>query len=219
MPALVTKYRPSTLDEFIGNTAIISRLKVMAGRGGYGGRAFWIAGASGTGKTTLAYIIAQALADDMNILELDAATLSASAIQTAEQDSRLFGMGAKNGRAIIVNEAHGLNRQAMKQLLVTLEAERIPQHVTWIFTTTNEGQDLLFENTDDASPLISRTIRLQLTNQGLAKPFTTRLMEIASAEGLLGQTTEKTIYLLVQKCKNNFRACLNAIDAGELLGA
>ena len=40
--------------------------------------------------------------------------------------------------------------------------ERIPRHVGIVFTTTCEGQDALFEDYDDASPLLSRCLRRDL---------------------------------------------------------
>ena len=61
------------------------------------------------------------------------------------------------GRAYIVNEAHGLRKDVIRQLLVVLE--RIPPHSLWIFTTTIEGQEAIFEDYDDASPLLSRCLR------------------------------------------------------------
>ena len=60
-----------------------------------------------------------------------------------------------------MNEAHGLRKDVIRQMLVTLE--RIPSHVVWIFTTTTEGQEGLFEDYDDAAPLLSRCLPLPLS--------------------------------------------------------
>jgi hypothetical protein len=89
------------------------------------------------GKTTIARLIAGELADEMNVEEVDATDLSAARIRDIERESVCKGLGEKPGRANIVNEAHGLNRGAVRQLLTTLE--RIPPHVVWIFTTTIDG--------------------------------------------------------------------------------
>ena len=91
-------------------------------------------------------------------------------------------MGDKTGRAYIVNEAHRLNKAAVRQLLTTLE--RIPAHVVWVFTTTVEGQGALFEGIDDAHPLLSRCVDLPLARRDLAKRFAKRAREIAQREGL-----------------------------------
>ena len=123
-------------------------------------------------------------------------------------------MGAKSGRAYILNESHGLNRAAVRQLLTTLE--RIPRHVAWVFTTTLDGQEALFEGVDDAHPLLSRCIDLPLARRGLCEAFAQRALEIARAEGLDGKPIKAYIDLVRQK-RNNFRAALQEIESGVML--
>jgi hypothetical protein len=62
--------------------------------------------------------------------------------------------GEPTGRAWILNEAYLLRKPIISRLLTTLE--QLPAHVVAIFTTTNEGQESLFEYYDDASALLSR---------------------------------------------------------------
>ena len=51
---------------------------------------------------------------------------------------------------------------------------------------TAEGQEKLFEDLDDAHPLLSRCTRLDLSRRGLAEVFAHRAKVIAEAEGLDG---------------------------------
>jgi len=213
MTALFEKYRPQTLDEVVGQDEAVERVRRLLERG-WGGRAWWFAGSSGTGKTTLARIIARMGADDFFIEEYD----SGDAIKTGdlERIERTMGLGAtgKRGRAFVINEAHGLPRSAIRKLLGILE--RIPSHVVFIFTTTRMGQKKLFDDQIDAHPLLSRCANIELNYLGLHEVFAKHCRQIATKENLNGRPFGEYVKLSM-RCKGNCREMLMKIEAGEML--
>ena len=107
MTPLYEKYRPKSWDDVVGQDKVVTKIMALARRG-LGGRAYWLSGQSGTGKTTIARLIAQVIADESNIIELDASQCTAAFLRQVEGDMAYMGMGSRPGKAYLINEAHGL---------------------------------------------------------------------------------------------------------------
>jgi hypothetical protein len=82
-----------------------------------------------------------------------------------------------------------------------------------IFARTEDSADLFGQYN---GPFRSRCKVIAFTNEGLADRFAERAWEIAQAEGLDGKPVAQYVRL-VQRCRNNMRAVLQAVEAGELL--
>ena len=217
MKQLHEKYRPKTWAEVVGQDKTIARIDALRKRG-LGGRVYFLSGPSGVGKTSIGKLIAAEVAEpDVAgmIQEIDASDLTPAKCREYEGELQMYGWG-KGGRALLINEAHGLRRDTIRQMLVWFE--RLPSHVVIVLTTTWQGEELLFDGSEDASPLLSRCIELRLTNQGFAQAFAVRAKWIAEQEGLDGRDVSEYVKLMRSpSVKNNGRAALQQIEAGEMV--
>jgi DNA polymerase-3 subunit gamma/tau len=134
------QYRPKRWADVVGQDKAIKQIEALRPRG-YGGRAYWISGQSGTGKTTIALLMAREIAAPLCIEEIDAGEATPAKLKEIENSMQNFGWQSK-GRAYIINEAHGLRKDAIRQLLVLLE--RLPNHVVLILKTTTECNEKKF---------------------------------------------------------------------------
>ena len=212
---LAEKYRPQTWDEVAGQPKAVAVCRSVIDRGAVGGRAFWISGKTGMGKTTIAKLLAQEVADEFGTNEMDAGRLNMSKLDEIRSDMQYKCCSAKHGRVYIFNEAHGMKKDAIRNLLVLLES--LPSYVTMIFTTTLEGEAKLFEDIDDSTPLVSRCLPIQLAQRDVTQPMAERLLTIAQREKLDGGATVKDCVKILQNCRNSMRAALQEVEAGALI--
>jgi len=217
MKRLFEQYRPATWGEVIGQDKVLVKIDNLRKRG-LAGRAWWISGVPGCGKTSIAYLLAAEIAEPWAVEEVAGQQVTAEWLNALEDTWGTLPLGSetKRGRAYVLNEAHRLSTYAVNRLLCLLEDKHLPAHVAVIFTTTTDGLALFEDGQMDASPLLSRCTELRLTNQGLAQAFAVRAKEIATAEGLDGQDVSAYVKL-VQSCKNNFRAVLQKIEEGAMV--
>lgn len=132
--ALYRKYRPENFDEVVGQDHIV---KAIGGalKAGKVAHAYLLCGPRGTGKTTVARIIAHELGSSVNdIYELDAASNRGiddvrsirDSVQTMPFDSKY--------KIYILDEVHMFTKDAWNALLKTIEEP--PAHVIFILATT-----------------------------------------------------------------------------------
>ncbi len=215
--SLYEKYRPASFGEVLAQDKVVSQIMRLRERSGtLGGRGYFFSGQSGTGKTSICRLIALDIADyPMGIIEVDAQQLDLPMLNSWYKASWTYAMSAgKTGRAYIVNEAHQLRDVIIARLLTILE--NLPPHTLYCFTTTREGQDKLFECQIDASPLLSRCIKLSLARRGLAEPFARKLVEVATAENLDGKGYPAALEL-IRQCGNNLREAYEELEKGALI--
>jgi DNA polymerase-3 subunit gamma/tau len=133
--ALHTKHRPISFETVVGQSAVVKSMQKVLDAGT--SQSFLLSGPSGTGKTTLARIAACYLdCVGRDVIEVDGATYSGiDRMRELQETVRYAAVGSGSGRAVIVDEAHGLSKNAWDALLKTVEEPK--PNVYWFFCTTN----------------------------------------------------------------------------------
>lgn len=131
---LYRKYRPKTFDEVLGQDHIVTILKsaVKADRVSH---AYLFAGPRGTGKTSVARILAKEIGcSDIDMIEIDAASSRGIDEIRALREAVNYVPLRGPVKVYIIDETHMLTKEAFNALLKTLEEP--PKHVIFILATT-----------------------------------------------------------------------------------
>jgi len=132
--ALYRKYRPERFDEVIGQDHIV---KAISGalEANKVAHAYLLCGPRGTGKTTIARIIASELGTSPNdIYEMDAASnRGIDDVRNIKENVRTLPFDSKY-KIYILDEVHMFTKDAWNALLKTIEEP--PAHVIFILATT-----------------------------------------------------------------------------------
>ena len=132
--SLYQRHRPQSFDQLVGQDAIVSNLKAALADGRVA-HAYIFSGPRGTGKTTTARLLADALgAKGADVIEVDAAsTRGIDDVREIRAGAILAPFGA--AKVYILDEAHQLTPAAWDALLKTLEEP--PPHCHFVLATTN----------------------------------------------------------------------------------
>lgn len=217
--ALYQKYRSSTFDEVVGQEHIVQAIK-NAIKQEKVTHAYLFCGPRGTGKTTMARILAKAVncenkaeapcekcenclaANDgthPDIIEINAANEThVENIRDLIERARLAPMQGEN-KIYIIDEVHQLSSAASSALLKTLEEP--PENVIFILATT-DPQKLL-------PTIISRCQRYDFTKI-TTKQIANHLMHVANSENI--KLEESAAYTIAQLAEGGMRDALSILD-------
>ena len=220
MTALYRKYRPQDFDEVVGQEAVVRTL-TNAIRSGDVRQAYIFAGPRGTGKTSMARILAKALncahgptvtpdktchacvsianGTSLDVIEMDAA--SQRGIDDIREIRERVVLQPVEGqkKVYILDEAHQLTDAAWNALLKVVEEP--PPHLLFIFCTTELGKVL-------------PTVRSRCQTFVFARPRLTDLVKvlrhIADGEGI--EAPDQSLALIARSARGSFRDAVSTLD-------
>lgn len=170
---LYRRYRPQKWQDVIGQDHIV---KVLEGQVELGklGHAYLFFGSRGTGKTSVARILSQAIGTSANDLtEMDAASNRGIDDVRGLRESVNSLPFESQYKVYIIDEVHMLTREAWNAFLKTLEEP--PSHVIFILATTE------LEKVPETVVSRCQTFTFKQPNQAILKDFA---QKISKAEGV-----------------------------------
>ena len=217
--ALYRTYRPTTFEEVAGQEHIVKTLKnALASK--KLAHAYLFAGPRGTGKTTMAKLLAKALNCDEGIgnqcnecknckaiidgthpdvIELDAASNNGVDEIRELIDKVKYGTILGRYKVYIIDEVHMLSTGAFNALLKTLEEP--PEHVIFILATTEPHKIL--------PTILSRCQRYDFTKLS-DEDIKNRLKEVLDKEKIA--YNEEAIKVIVSLADGGMRDALSILD-------
>ena len=217
--ALYRTYRPSTFDEVAGQEHIVKTLKNALATNKLA-HAYLFAGPRGTGKTTMAKLLAKALNCEQGIgcqcnecdncqaiingthpdvLELDAASNNGVDEIRDLIDKVKYGTILGRYKVYIIDEVHMLTAGAFNALLKTLEEP--PEHVIFILATTEPHKIL--------PTVLSRCQRYDFTKLS-DENIKERLKTVLEKEGV--NYNEEAIDIIISLADGGMRDALSILD-------
>lgn len=209
---LYRKYRSRSLNEVVGQDHIVTALS-GALKSGRVSHAYLLTGPRGTGKTSVARILAHELnslpySDEphFDIIEIDAASNNGVEDVRALRDKVQSAPASAKYKVYIIDEVHMLSKPAFNALLKTLEEP--PEHVIFILATT-EVHKL-------PETIISRTQRYSFRPVALEK-VTAHLRSIAEKEKI--KIDDDALRLIAEHGEGSFRDSISLLDQASTLGS
>jgi len=204
--ALYRKYRSRSLADIVGQPQV-TELLASAIKQGKIAHAYLFTGPKGTGKTSIARILAHEInnlpyKDDsshIDIIEIDAASNNGvEDIRDLRDKVQIAPVNAKK-KVYIIDEVHMLSKPAFNALLKTLEEP--PEHVVFILATTDLDKV--------PATILSRTQRHTFRRASVAD-LVKNLQRIAKAEKIKADTD--ALELIARHSDGSFRDSVSLFD-------
>lgn len=199
MPSLYRKYRPTSFGEVIGQPHVVTTLQNALAHKRVG-HAYLFTGPRGTGKTTIARILAKELGTQMlDVIEIDAASnRGIDEARTLKEKVQVVPASSPY-KVFIIDEVHMLTKEAFNALLKTLEEP--PAHAIFVLATT--------EPEKIPETIISRTQRFDFRKISNEK-IKAHLLEVAEKEG--AKLHPEAAAIIAQNADGAVRDALSILD-------